>query len=244
VGFAWMYIALFPTFSESFEQMKSLIDSFPKAFLDAFGFDPDSFMTFEGFIGSEQFTFIWPIMMITLTISFAGGAIAEEIEKGTIEILLSQSISRIKIFLGKFFAGVAAIVLYVIASIGCIFPLTKIYDITIKSENFLKLGFLCICFGLAIYGLSLLFSAVFSEKGKANFMPAGILILMYVINILAGLQESLRNLKYFSFFYYFNPSKLLVHGELDNLAWFVFLGTFIVSTSLAIFWFNKRDISV
>ena len=86
--------------------------------------------------------------------------------------------------------------------------------------------------------------AIFSEKGKANFMPAGILILMYVINILAGLQENLRNLKYLSFFYYFNPSKLLVHGELDSLAWFVFLGTFIVSTSLAIFWFNKRDISV
>jgi len=96
--FIWMYIALFPSISKSFGQLESYINTFPKGFLDAFGLDAKTFTTFEGYIGSEQFTFVWPIMIIAMMISFAGGAIAGEIEKGTIEILLSEPISRLKIF--------------------------------------------------------------------------------------------------------------------------------------------------
>jgi hypothetical protein len=81
------------------------------------------------------------------------------------------------------------------------------------------------------------FSSLFSEKGRANFIPAGILVLMYVLNIVAGLKDNLKNLKYFSFFYYYNPGKFLVYGEVDNRAWWVFLGTFLVATILAAIWF-------
>lgn len=243
VGFIWMYIALFPSISKSFGQLKDYINSFPKGFLDAFGLDAESFVTFEGYIGSEQFTFIWPIMVIALTISFAGGAIANEIEKGTAEILLSQPISRLKIFFSKYLAGVFTLAVFVFVSVGCIFPMAMAYNITMKSENFIKLGLLGFVLGLAILSLSMLFSAIFSDKGRANFIPAGILILMYVINIISGLQENLKNLKYLSFFYYYNPSKLLVRGQIDNLAWWVFLGTFIIATILAAIWFTRRDIA-
>lgn len=242
--FIWMYIALFPSISESFGAMEKMLESFPKGFLDAFGFDAKSFVTFEGYIGSEEFTLIWPIMIIALTVSSAGGAIAGEVEKGTAEIILSQPISRLKVFFSKYMAAVLMLAIFIFISVGSIFPFAAFYNIAIKSENFIKLGFLGFMLGMAILSLSMLFSSLFSDKGRANFIPAGILILMYVINIIAGLQENLKNLKYISFFYYYNPSKLLVHGQLDNLAWWVFLGTFIVATTLAAFWFSKRDIAV
>jgi len=242
--FLWMYIALFPSLESSFDALKEYINSFPKGFLDAFGMDAETFVTFEGYIGSEQFTFVWPIMVITLMISFAGGAISSEIEKGTIEVLLSQPISRLKIFLSKYLAGVFALLVFVLATFISIFPMVEIYDISIKSENFIKLGVLGFVMGLAIFSLSMFFSTIFSEKGRANFIPAGILILMYVLNIIAGLKENLKNLKYGSFFYYYNPSKLLVHGEIDSLAWWIFGGVFLVAAVLALIIFQKRDIAV
>lgn len=242
--FLWMYIALFPAFSKSFGEMEKMLSTFPKGFLDAFGFDSKAFTTFEGYIGSEQFTLVWPIMIIAMMISFAGGAVAFEIEKGTIETLLAQPISRLKIFIAKYLAGVFALFVFVFISIGSIFPLAKIYDITLNTENFLKLGGLGFMLGLAIFSLSIFFSALFSEKGRAIFVPAAILILMYVLNIISGLKESLKNLKYGSFFYYYNPSKLLIHGEIDKWAWVVFGGTIIVGTVLALIWFKKRDITI
>lgn len=244
VLFIWMYIALFPSISKSFAQLESYLASFPKGFLDAFGLDAKTFVTFEGYIGSEQFTFVWPIMVIAMMISFAGGAIAGEIEKGTVEILLSQPMSRLKIFFSKYLAGIFALLVFVFISIASIFLMAGAYDISIKSENFIKLGLLGTMLGLAIFSISILFSVIFSEKGRANFIPAGILILMYVLNIVAGLKENLKDLKYFSFFYYYNPGKLLVYGEVPSLAWWVFGGTFVVATLLAAIWVSKRDFTV
>lgn len=244
IGFLWMYISLFPSISQSFDQLKGYLNTFPKGFMDAFGIDAESFTTFEGFIGSEQFTFIWPIMLVLLTISFSAGAIAGEIEKNTVELLLSQPISRLKIFTAKYLAGTFALATFVFISIAAIYPLAAAYDITFKSGNFIRFGVLGFAFGFAIYSLSMFFSTIFSEKGRANFAPAGILILMYVANILAGLKENLKNLKFTSFFYYYNPSKILVHGQIDKWSWVVFFGVGIFFTVLSAIWFSKRDIAV
>ncbi len=242
--FLWMYIALFPTISESFDQLKTYIESFPQGIMEAFGVDAETFVTFEGYIGSEQFSFVWPIMIIALMISFSGWSIAGEVEKSTIEILLSQPISRLKIFFSKYLAGLSILIFFIIASVATIFPMASAYDISIKSENFLKVGVLGLLFGMAVYSISIIFSVIFSEKSRANFIPAGILVVMYVIHIVSALKESLENLKYTSFFYYFSPSKALVHNEIEPLAWWVFIGTFIVATTIAAIWFKKRDIAV
>ena len=98
--FIWMYISLFPSIKNSIGSMEQYLKSFPKGFMEAFGFNMKSFGTFEGYIGSEQFSFIWPIMLIALMVSMGSAFLAGEIEKGTIGILLSQPVSRVKIFLG------------------------------------------------------------------------------------------------------------------------------------------------
>ncbi len=244
VGFLWMYVALFPSLQESFELIDAYVKTLPEGFLKAFGFETEAFRTFEGYIATEHFSFIWPIVMIILMMSFAGGAIAGEIDKGTIEIILSQPISRIKIFFSKYLASIFTLLVFVLASIASVFPMASIYDISVKTENFIKLGILGFIFGLAIFGISMLFSVIFSEKGKVYFITAGILILMYVVNIISALKENLEDLRYGSFFYYFNPTNALVHNKIDNLAYYVFLGTFVTTTILAVIWFEKRDIAV
>lgn len=242
--FLWMYIALYPSFSKSIGSMAEYLKSFPKSFMEAFGFEIESMSTFEGYLGSEQFTFIWPIMLIALMVSCGSAFLAGEIEKGTIGVLLSQPVSRAKIFLGKFLTGLTLLIVFLAISFLGIFPLANAYNIPYNSDRFFKLGLLGLVFGLAIFGLSMFFSAVFSEKNKATFTVVGILILMYVLNIISGLKDNLKNLKYASFFYYYKPSGVLIHNTIDKWAWWVFLGTFIVASILALIWFSKRDISV
>ena len=240
----WMYIALFPSIQKSIGDLNQYMQNLPQGFLKAFGFDAASFGTFEGYIGSEQFTFVWPILLISFMVSFGSAFLSGEIEKGTMEFLLSQPVSRIKIFLGKLFAGILNLVLFVIVSILAVFPLAKIYDISIKSEGFYKLTLLGFVFGLAIFGLAMLFSAIFSEKSKATFTVVGILIGMYVLNIMSGLKDNLDKLKYISFFHYFVPSDILVHNQIDNKAYWIFLGTFLIASFLGLIWFKKRDVAI
>jgi len=242
--FLWLYVALFPTVQESATNVSQLVKNLPPGLNKAFGLDAKSFTTFEGFIAGKHYSLVWPILLIGLVASLGSAFLAGEIEKGTIGILLSQPLSRAKIFLGKFMAGIFCIIIFVIISVLSVFPLAKVYGIAYQSENQLTLALVGFVFGLAILGLSMFFSAIFSEKGKATFTVVGILIVMYFVNIIALLKDNLDKLKYFSFFYYFNYSDILIHNIIDNWSWWVFGGAFLVGSLLALIWFNQRDVAI
>jgi len=241
--FVWIYVSLFPIVQGSSVNVAQLVKNLPEGVVKAFSLDPKSFTMFEGFISGKHFSLLWPIMLIGLAISSGSAFISEEIEKKTISILLSEPISRTKIFLGKFLAGVFNIFIFTTVSILLIVPLAKIYGVAYTGEGFLKITIIGFVFGLSVFSLSMLFSAMFSEKGKVIFLTSGTLMAMYFANLVALLKDNLSGLKYFSFFYYFNYSEILVHNKIDNWAWLIFLGTFLISSSLAIVLFNKRDIA-
>jgi ABC-2 type transport system permease protein len=244
IAILWMYIALFPSFKDQSANLEQLIKNYPESFMKAFNFDIKSFTTVEGYLATEQFSLMWPILVILLTLGFAGAAYAGEIEKGTIEILLSQPVSRIKIFLSRYLAGLSMLIIFVLVSIYATMPLSRIYDISFNAGSFNKMVLLSFMFGLAIFSLGMMFSAFLSDKGKVFFLTAGILILMYVANIVSSLKESLSNIKYASFFYYFNPSKALVHNQIDHWSYLVFFGVSIIAVIIGAIYFSKRDFTV
>lgn len=243
IALLWMYIALFPAFKDQAKNLEELMKSYPESFLKAFNFDINAFSTIEGFLSTEQYSFVWPLMLIFMMVGFAGFSLAGEVEKGTVELLLSQPISRAKVFLSRYLAGLSMLAVFVFFSIFSTIPISQAYDINVMSETFLSGAILAFIFGLAIYSIGMFFSAIFSDKGKVFFISGVILIVMYVLNILASIKESLSDLRYASFFYYFNPTKALVYNEIDQWAYLVFLGTAFVLTILGLIIFSRKNIA-
>jgi len=239
----WMYIALFPSFKEQSAAMEQMIKNYPESFLKAFNFDIKSFTTLEGFLSTEQFSFMWPLLAILSMVGFAGSALAGEVEKGTIEVLLSEPLSRLKLYLSRYLAGLLILIFFVVISIFSAIPLARLYDISFSTDGFMALALLCFIFGWAILSLAMFFSSVFSDKGKVFFLSGGLLVVMYVLNIVSALKENLADLKYFSFFYYFNPTNALYHHQIDHWAYLVFLGVALVLMIFGAIWFIRRDIA-
>lgn len=243
VALLWMYIAFFPSFKEQSANLEQLIKSYPESFLKAFNFDIKSFTTLEGFLSTEQFSLMWPLLVILAMVGFAGSAFAAEIEKGTIEIILSEPISRLKLYLSRYLAGFFILIIFVIISIFSAIPLAKLYDINCNVEGFFTLAVLGFLFGWAIYSLAIFFSCVFSDKGKVFFASGVILVLMYVLNIISAIKENLADLKYGSFFYYFQTTQALYYNKIDDWAYVVFGGTAILMFIFGAIWFLRRDIA-
>ena len=242
--FLWMYIALFPSIRDQSANLMKLMESYPESFLKAFNIESLDYSNVENYLSSENFSFIWPLLIIFLGIAIGAAICAGEIEKGTIELLLAQPISRIRIFFEKYFAGFFSILIFDIVSIFAIIPFAAMYNVDYKLENFTTMAILGLLFALTIFSISALFSCIFSDKGKVYFLSGGLLVVMYVMNILASLKENIQDLKYFSFFYYFDASKALNHNQIDILAWLVFGGTIILCILVAVIIFNKRNITV
>jgi len=244
--FLWLYISLFPVLQSQAEQLQKLLETYPASFGDAFGFKNSAlfFSNLENYLSTEMFTFMWPILLISLLVSAGGYSIAGEIEKGTIETLLAQPLSRLKLFFAKYLAGFSLLVIFTTLSIVFVFPLALAYRIDFSFVNYIYLWIGGNLFGLAILSLASMFSAIFSEKGKVYFVSVGLLVLMYALNIIASLKDSLDSLKYISFFHYFDPNVLLGEKKLDWLTLVVFLGFSLACIIIAILVFRKRDVSV
>ncbi len=240
----WMYVGIYPSISQHGEELSKYIESFPKELFKAFGMDVQSFFTkLEGYLGGEHYSLIWPLLLIMLAISFGSAALAGEIERGTIGILLSQPLSRLKLFLGKYLAGLTVLLTFVWASILSIIPLALLYNVDYLPSNHIKIAILGSLFALTLLSITMMFSSFFSERGRATMFTTMVLLAMYVLKVLANLKESLENLKYLSLFHYFDYNEALVNNKIDLQSVGVFLGVSLVCTLVGLYWFNRRDIA-
>jgi len=238
----WMYLSFFPSIQKQAADFEKVFAHYPQAMLEAFDIEPKSLTTIEGFLGGEQFSFVWPLMLILLMVGYAGSALAQEIEKGTMETLLSLPVSRLKVFLARYLAGVVLLFLFVALTVLLAIPLISVYHFEFQPLGFYLIFILGFLLGLAIYSVAIFFSSIFSDKGKVNFAMGALLVLMYVLKLIAALKEELSSLKYLSFFCYFDHNKTLLYHQLDPLALWVFFGVALIFTLLAMLRFVKRDI--
>ncbi|MDD5605431.1 MAG: ABC transporter permease subunit [Dehalococcoidales bacterium] len=242
--FIWMYVALFPSMQKNAEAFEKMLESFPEAFYKALGIESLGFSTIEQFLAMEHFSLVWPLMAIFLLLSIAGSGLAGEIEKGTAELILSKPVSRLKLFLGKYTAGLVSLLVFTIVSIFAIVALAPMHAVSYNFANFALVAAISFLFGWAIFSMGMLFSAIFSERSRVYMACGGILLVMYVLNVMALLSENLEWLKYVSFFHYYDYNAALADGSLGIFN-VLFFGITIAFCSVAgAWWFTKRDIAV
>ena len=244
LGFLWLYISLFPYLQQQSQNYMKMFESFPKAFMDAFGFEGDFFLNVQGYMASEMYTLIWPLLAIFLLLSHAGSAIAGEIETMTIGSLLAQPVSRTRLYIVKYLSGVIRLVIFVAATVLTCMPIASIYHLSYRATNFFTFSLLALLFGLAIYSFAFMLSAIFSEKSHVYFATGGVLFGMYVLNVISALKPALKNLKFASIFHYYNPGNALIRNHIDPLALLIFAGGSVLFFAIGLSLFKKRDISI
>jgi len=244
VGFAWMYIALFPSIKDQSAQIDQLLKSMPDAMMEAFGIDESGYGKFENYLASELMSLIWPILAILLGVARAGATVAGDIENRTIGIEMTLPVSRVKIFITKFLGSWISILVFCFISVFSIFPICLTYGIDIKSGNIEVLFLVCIAFSALVFAASLLVSTLVSEKGRVYFAAGGFILVSYVANILAILSDGLSWLRYFSIFHYFNAADAIVRGNISFTDMLFFLLVSLVCFFAGLWKFTNRDISI
>jgi ABC-type transport system involved in multi-copper enzyme maturation permease subunit len=153
-------------------------------------------------------------------------------------------VSRIKIFFAKYLGGLALTAVFTALSVFAVIPLAAAYHVDYQASHYVTTFVIGLLFAWAIMSIAFFFSVVFNSKGKAYFIPVGILIVMYVFKIISSLKDNFKDLQYTSFFYYFDANKSLIDNKIDHWSYLVFGGVIIVFTIIAVIWFSKRDIAV
>lgn len=241
----WIYVAIFPSLADQAAEFEKLIQTYPEGFLEAFGVEDaaQTFQSIEGFIATEHYSLMWPLILIIMVVSFGSGAIAGEVDRGTIELLLAQPLSRSRIYWGKLVAGMALIFAFALTSAFSVVPFSLLHNVELQLTNHLTIAVLGSLFGWAILGMTMLLSSFSSSRGRVASLSAGILLLMYAAKIIASLKESLEELKYTSFFHYFDHTNAVINNSIRLENALVFVGAAVVTSLLGWLIFLRRDVA-
>jgi ABC-2 type transport system permease protein len=242
LGLGFLGFYLFDIYDNFFQQnvdLRQLFEVFPEEIMAFFGGNMNLFEP-GGFIHLEFFSYI-PIILGIMVVSGAAGLIAKKEEDGTLEVVISQPISRTAIFWGRLLALIVslALILFIIwAGFALGLETTESVDL---GQNQLYLPFISLFAALLVFmGLSLLLSMVFSGSSNASLTAGLILVVSYFVTSLANLDEKLEGINRFSPLKYYQGGAA-VEG-LDGQSLLLLLGLSLIFILLAWVIFLKRDL--
>ncbi|MBU1149285.1 ABC transporter permease [Patescibacteria group bacterium] len=244
LGYAMLIGGFYPSLAENAEDFSQFMEIYPDDFMAFFGGDIMEFTTFEGFISLEYYNFVWVFVIGGLAISIATAAVAQENEKGTLELMLWQPISRTKFLSAKVIALIFILAVMTLVTVLGTFASAASSDVVLNQGAYWTWAVVGFLFMLTFGGISFLLSVIFNERGKANLIAITFLIVSYLLNSLAEIIDKLKDFEFLSLFNYYNPLKILQTGEWPIQSIIVFVAVFIVSIALSIYIFNKKNIAV
>jgi ABC-2 type transport system permease protein len=205
--------------------------------------DPSVFASPEGFFNLQPFSVLGPLVFLAYAIVKGSDLIAGEEERGTLDLLMANPISRTSLLLQK--AGAAGVVIAYLAAIlwvgmmiGC-----KAFSIALRPARLLAAVFSLALFTLAVFVLSLAAACLKGRKRAAAASVSGFLIAAFLVQSYAPMVDWLRPWRFLSPFFYYNGNSVLLNGlKGSHVAVLAILAA--VSLGLAVFFFNRRDLRV
>lgn len=244
VALAGLTVAFFPAIRDDTESYENLFDSLPDGLLSVFGVeDGSSLVTAVGLVNSRLYTGIGPVILAVLGIGLGTAAVAGEEERGTLDLLLAQPVSRRQIVIEKFAAAVVIIGLVVLALFGILAVLNPIVDLDFRLRGMIGANLTLGLLALSFCALATAVGAGTGNRGLTIGVSAGVTAAFFFVNGLAGLVDEIAWTRRLTPFFWLQDPNPLANG-LDIASVLVFLAAIVVLLTAAIWGFNRRDIGV
>jgi len=232
---AALLLSVYPSYREALEDFE-----LPPAFEALIG-DVD-IASPEGFVSAEFFSWI-PALLVVYAIIQGTGVLAAEEGSGTLELLLAQPVSRMRVFIEKtasILAGVIGIVLLTLPGWIIGYPFA---DMDLGLDRLVWSTLALAPITLAFAALSVLAGTVLASRKEAALAVTVLAVVSFFVNSLGQAADVLEPLRPASLFYHFHADTIVSDG-VDPLGMTVLLATAIAATALAAYLFRRRDIGI
>ena len=231
---------IWPTFQDQIATIQELMQNpVYKVFLGEFGIS--DLTTWFGFYSMYIFTWL-EMLMLFLTIFIPARIVTTEVEKRTLDVMLSYPVQRWRFLLEKFSVYLVYNLFYPILIL--IFTVVSTYSLGEQMDytifTYVLIGFWLQFFALG--AISLLCSTIFLESKKTIAAAGAINIGQWILMRIGGIIESLEVLKNFSIFNYMNATSIMNAGNFPIGDFFILLGISIAAFVTSLIIFEKREL--
>ena len=242
IAMAAMYCGMYPAFKNVLEDMVE--SGGTEAFSSFFGPAAADMATYVGFINLELYQIFW-IVILGILIGFVSASlISKEIEGKTIDLLMSNPISRKQIVFEKFVGLIPLMLIVNFATMLSVIGVTVAIGEDLSIYNLFLTHLASIPYFLAIISIGLLISVIIDEKMKASIFFIVILMGMYVLESISKIIPDYESIGYVSITHYFISYDTLKFGEFDIAGALVLICVTTVCLIISMIYFEHRDIEV
>ncbi len=214
--------------------------------------------TVRGFVGSSELDLLTangmlavaynhPLTKVALSVFAVGltaGAIAGELERGTLDLILARPVRRYELLLGSGLATVLAALL-----VGGITFLGTVIGANIGGVSgdvtwnyFVWLAFSTTALVLAMSGFGYLFSTLARRGGQAAGWTGGLIAGMFFLDWFGSLWDKVEPLTALSLFHYHTPTAIIMNQANGWINTTVLLIVAVLTFAAAIVIFERRDL--
>ena len=236
-----IYVAMYPQFQDSLAGMQDILDM---EIYKAMGM---SFGTFEDWLASTVINLV-PLILGIYAVLDATGTLAGEEDNGKLELILALPIKRWQIVTVKAIAhGIALFLILLIVGI-----VTTIVFLGIESQVETSLTAWDVFWSLLYlwpivmaFGMISLFLGTFAPSRRiAALIATVVVIVSYFGNNLSSQILTLESIQPLFLFYYLDSTAALWENGPQASDVLILLGIGLVAFLLALFFFQRRDVTV
>lgn len=238
---AGITVAFWPIMPDP-REMEQLMEQLPEGMLAAFGMaEVEDLFSPEGYLDSQLFAMISPLVLLIFAVGCGAAAIAGDEERGTLELLLAQPLSRTRVLLERT-GGIALL----IATLVVIHALAlavggAIVGLDVAVEGFVAIHVSLLLLTLLFAGAALAVGAATGRRGLAIGVAAAIAVGGYLLDSFAPLVDWLEPLRPASPFYLYRGADPLSEG-LDPVHSGALAAVALLTVAVAVWAFGRRDV--
>ena len=237
-----MAVAKFSAFANDPEMLK-MLDSLPKAMLDAFNMRGFNLTTVSCFYGVM---FIYFGLMGAIAAAMWGSDVVSKEERDkTVEFSLVLPVSRSRVVTAKALAALVNCIAFVLITWAVSLVAVRSYNPDKAFYNYLALEMRAMfSIELIFLAIGLLLGCAMKQYKRSASVAVAIILATYFMSIASGMQEKLDFLKYFTPFKYFDAGDLFRNGRMDSSYLLLSAAIIVVCVAAAYLLYNRRDLYI
>lgn len=240
-GLIFINMIFYPSFKDQAAELQKSFANIPDSISQFIG--GTDFFSPIGFLNSQIYYLMLPMILIILAIGLGGSLLAREEQDKTIDALLSRSISRTKLMSAKVLSGLVVISLVGLVGLLTTIATARIVDLVgVPITHIMLATLVCFLLVLSFGAISFTFTALGKARAASIGIGTAIAVGSYVITSLAGTVDWLKlPSKLLPFHHY--QSEAILRGNYNwvNALYFLLI---ISVCGLTSWWaFRRRDIS-
>jgi ABC-2 type transport system permease protein len=236
--------AVYPSVRDSGAAMEEYMEQLPEAFSEAFGLSGVSISSPEGYLVSQLYSNMYVIILLVLGLGWAAWSIAGSEAEGTLEMTLANPVRRVAVALGRVLG--IAVALFVVNAVGHVVlaayaPVVGL-DAGLPWWAFGAAAAASFAFVAVHVSVTFAAGAATGRKGLAIGLGAGLALVGFLVNALAGVAEAFETARNFSPWYWLLRENPLTTAP-SALSFWLPMVLSVLLVAGGTWQFNRRDLA-